>query len=230
MSEKQYNAEATQSMWNAFYQSNWDMVKDAFARNADPNSKNSNNESILHCMIRLDDFSGLRNSALSACVKAGGDINEKDEFGKTMLIVAVSKRLFEKISVLLSLGADPNISHTKTGNTSMHLAQDPQAIYLLVNAKGNLSVRNHAGLTPPQNWQTTTHNYLHRPEYKSERRDVLRHIYDEHFNTLNAEQQAVWRKHFDPTPERRANVELPKNSNVARYLHTLHNVSGRGAA
>lgn len=70
----------------------------------------------LHHFARMGDVESLRRA-----IKAGADINERDEFGTTPLKYAIAEKKVETALVLLEMGADVT-SQSKDGSTALHSA------------------------------------------------------------------------------------------------------------
>ena len=70
----------------------------------------------IHSFARMGNAVGLIQA-----VKAGTDINERNEFGSTALHVAIAEKQLDMIPVLLDLGADVMIQDAN-GSTALHYA------------------------------------------------------------------------------------------------------------
>jgi CubicO group peptidase (beta-lactamase class C family) len=83
-------------------------------------------------------------------IKAGSDLNEKDEYGSTPLIVATTFGRAEVARALIAAGADMTIRDTY-GSTPLHLAAlfcRTEIVKALLNNGANRYSRNNSGSTP----------------------------------------------------------------------------------
>lgn len=82
----------------------------------DPDRLSEFNFSDIH--KRVLELDGLRLEDLDGGLDT--DIDSLDNFGRTALSWAIERNDLKKVNILLSKGADPNISTTRSGWTSMH--------------------------------------------------------------------------------------------------------------
>lgn len=75
-------------------------------------------------------------------IKAGADVNTRDEYGRTPLFSAN----VEKAEVLIKAGADVNARDYK-GNTPLHFAKDGESIKLLVENGADINAQDNEGWT-----------------------------------------------------------------------------------
>jgi ankyrin repeat protein len=87
-------------------------------------------------------------------IKEGKDINEKNQFGKTPLMLAIEKHNIGLVKLLLIAGADPNIKD-KSGYTAFCKAifsqgyeQNLNLLKLLIIYKANVNAQTNSGSTP----------------------------------------------------------------------------------
>jgi len=87
-------------------------------------------------------------------IKEGKDINEKNQFGKTPLMLAIEKHNIGLVKLLLIAGADPNIKD-KSGYTAFCKAvfsqgseQNLDLLKLLIIYKANVNAQTNSGTTP----------------------------------------------------------------------------------
>ena len=74
---------------------------------------------------------------------------ERDQLGRTTLMIAVEKGLYEVVRLLLDKGADPNLQD-RAGNTVLMMAVyqgDDTIIDLLIAKNANKSIKNKKGKT-----------------------------------------------------------------------------------
>ena len=91
---------------------------------------------------------------VSRCLKAGADVNARDEYGNTPLHLAVSySKNLAVINVLVEAGAHVN-ARNSVGRTPLHKAgmytKNPTVITALVKAGAEISAKNKGGKTPLQ--------------------------------------------------------------------------------
>ena len=84
-------------------------------------------------------------------VKGGADVDHLDAQGFPPSHKALDARWVEMLRALLDMGADPNIRTRLRGDTLLHAAvraQSVDIVALVVEAGGDVSVKNDNGLTP----------------------------------------------------------------------------------
>jgi ankyrin repeat protein len=105
-----------------------------------------NNESLLHFLAVEGEI-----ASVALLLELGAQINETNKFGDTALHDCVALGNVEMTELLLSKGADPNKANAQ-GNTSLHIAFESEVsekmFQILVNAGGNLRLKNNYGITP----------------------------------------------------------------------------------
>ena len=82
-------------------------------------------------------------------IKAGTDLNKKDQFGSTPLIIAATFGKTEIAKALIEAGADMNIGN-KEKSTPLHIAAlfcRPEIIQALLDKGANRYIRNISGST-----------------------------------------------------------------------------------
>ena len=87
--------------------------------------------------------------AIREYIKAGSDLNEKDEYGSTPLIIAITFGKTEVARALIEAGADMNI-RDNNGSTPLHLAAffcRPEIVRALLDNGANRQLRNNSGST-----------------------------------------------------------------------------------
>ena len=217
---------------------NWKGITHRINNGADPNMQIGDGEILFAAIAKAiyeDNITAKhrrneQTALLLTCLEKGGDVNMLEHKGRELMMVAAAHDSLELVTQLHARGVDLDQSFYAPGNTPLHLAKSTAMIYALLDAGASIYAVNADNDKPMKSWSPGLHLHLLVANRQAQRRPFLRDIYDHHLTTLNVDQQAIWRTHFDPTPEHRANVKLPEHSSVARYLHTLHNVSGRGAA
>jgi hypothetical protein len=88
--------------------------------------------------------------AIRKHVEAGSDLNEKDAYGSTPLIIAATFGKTEVAKVLIDAGADVNVTNND-GGTALHAAAflcRPEIVSLLLENGADTDVRDGFGNTP----------------------------------------------------------------------------------
>jgi hypothetical protein len=84
---------------------------------------------------------------VSESVKAGADVNSRDEFGATALMWGALRGYHDVVAVLLSLKADPNLQDTR-GQTALHRAAmrgKSDIVKLLLDSGADRTLKDAAG-------------------------------------------------------------------------------------
>lgn len=87
--------------------------------------------------------------AVREYIKAGSDLNERDEYGSTPLIIAITFGKTEVARALIEAGADMNI-RDNNGSTPLHLAAffcRPEIVRALLDNGADRFLRNNSGST-----------------------------------------------------------------------------------
>ena len=125
-----------------------DLYKAAVAAGADVKVKDKKDYTLLHATARSTDPSAIE--VARELLKAGLDVNGKDQEGKTPIFYALSKPMLD---LLIQSGADPKILD-KDGWTPIHHAArgfneaTAEIIRTLVKAGVDVNARNKSGRTP----------------------------------------------------------------------------------
>lgn len=106
----------------------------------------------LHELITVSPNGEFEMDEVSDLVKAGADLNERDDSGHTMLMVAALMDQQELAKHMLELGADPLVTDPQ-GSTAVHMAASlgrDQILEQFVDAAGKpvLGATNLMGSTP----------------------------------------------------------------------------------
>ncbi|MFC2134564.1 ankyrin repeat domain-containing protein [Bacteroidota bacterium] len=83
-------------------------------------------------------------------IKAGSDLNEKDQYGSTPLIVAITFGKPEVVKVLIEAGADIQIKNSD-GASPLHIAAffcHPEIVKALLDKGADKTEKNSSGNTP----------------------------------------------------------------------------------
>ncbi len=102
-------------------------------------------------MLIQYDYLSFMTKALTVLLEAGADVNRKDSYGRTALIIAADKHCYkDAIKELIRAGADLNIADIK-GKTALHYAlqygsQDVARYLIKKGADYNRADNN--GMTP----------------------------------------------------------------------------------
>jgi ankyrin repeat protein len=89
--------------------------------------------------------------AVDLLMRAGVDVNAKDDFGQTVLHYAASKGDLEIIKRLIATGADINAEENELGYTPLHIAlvmSKEEAALELINAGADIVRADRRGQTP----------------------------------------------------------------------------------
>ncbi len=105
-----------------------------------------------HCGETLLMIAALKGNleALHALIKAGADLNAKDNHGQTPLMYAINGRHLEALHALIKAGADLN-AKDNDGYTPLHIAEmylDSPIFIALIKAGPDLNAKNKYGQTP----------------------------------------------------------------------------------
>ena len=87
--------------------------------------------------------------AVQQHIKAGSDLNEKDEYGSTPLIIAVTFGKTEVVRALIEAGADMTIANNE-GSTPLHIAAffcRTEIVKILLDNGADKNAKNMAGRT-----------------------------------------------------------------------------------
>jgi ankyrin repeat protein len=90
-----------------------------------------------------------RVDAIQQHIKAGSDLNAKDEYGSSPLIAAITFGQTEAAKVLIEAGVDMKISNNE-GSTPLHAAAffcHTEIVEALLNNGADKNLRNNAGST-----------------------------------------------------------------------------------
>ena len=90
-----------------------------------------------------------RVDAIKLHIKAGTDLNEKDEYGSSPLIAAITFGQTEASKVLIEAGADMTITNND-GSTPLHIAAffcHTEIVGVLLDNGAEKNLRSNAGLT-----------------------------------------------------------------------------------
>ena len=88
-------------------------------------------------------------NAVQQLIESGANINKRDQFGSTPLIIAVTFGRDEIASMLLNAGADINVTNNE-GSTPLHLAAlfgRTEIVKTLLNQGADRDIRNNSGAT-----------------------------------------------------------------------------------
>ena len=91
-------------------------------------------------------------NAIRQHINAGSDLNAKDAYGSTPLIVAATFGKTDVARALIDAGVDMQIANNE-GSTPLHIAAffcRKDIVQLLLDAGANIKARNAAGLTPAE--------------------------------------------------------------------------------
>ena len=145
-----------------------DLYKSAVAAGADVKAKDMRNHTLLQPVTRVQALPRSEDpSAIDVArelLKAGLDVNSKDQDGETPIFRVRSKPMLD---FLLQSGADPKIVD-KAGNTTIHAAVETQITYsfiridadiirTLVKAGVDVNARNKSGKTSLDEFVRTNH-------------------------------------------------------------------------
>jgi len=96
-------------------------------------------------------FAGYEDAKLvQLLLAAGADVNAKDQYGSTPLLIAIKEHNHEVVKLLLDAGADVNISE-QWGDTPLLIAlkeNNNEVAKLLLKAGAKVNVANQFGTTP----------------------------------------------------------------------------------
>ncbi len=90
-----------------------------------------------------------RVDAIRQHIKAGSDLNEKDEYGSSPLIAAITFGQTEAAKVLIEAGADMKIANNE-GSTPLHIAAffcHTEIVRALLDKGADKNLRNNSGST-----------------------------------------------------------------------------------
>lgn len=133
-----------------------DLVRILLRGNLDPDSRTAIKSGLLLQKF-IGDYNGTRDETTSAveCARllltAGSDITIRNEFGHTLLHLAIREERTQIARMLLKKGADINAADTLYQSTPLHYAadgRDTTGIRLLLAHGGNINARNNEGQTP----------------------------------------------------------------------------------
>ena len=98
----------------------------------------------LHTAAYLGDLNSVQQH-----IKAGTDLNQKDQYGSSPLIIAITFDRVEVSQVLIEAGADLTVVNND-GSTPLHIAAffcRPGTVKLLLDNGADKSIRNNYGAT-----------------------------------------------------------------------------------
>lgn len=120
-------------------------IRDYLAKRDDVNWKNySLGQTRLHEAAYFG-----KNDEILNILSRGGDINAKDNTGKTPLVLAITNAPTDTVELLLSMGADVNIKDGQ-GDSSLHFAamgKDEKLVDILAARNADINVENNEGET-----------------------------------------------------------------------------------
>ncbi|VAW61336.1 hypothetical protein MNBD_GAMMA09-726 [hydrothermal vent metagenome] len=132
-------------------------VKALISQGLSPDAKNSNDESILEAMMRVDGYIPDRKKIVNYLIKQGAKINYVDSFGLTLLHITALADMFSTVELLLDRKIDYT-AKTGFGKTALFYTSNPKMIELLINRKagtmqdvdddGDTLLHNAGGLKP----------------------------------------------------------------------------------
>ncbi len=105
------------------------------------------NEAIMHTIVEMKTII-TGNYILPTLIKFGANINEKDNYGMTPLMIACKFNLTEIVNYLITIKVDVN-EKDNSGNTALHYAAENlniDMIKALIKKGANLNVINNEGL------------------------------------------------------------------------------------
>ena len=115
----------------------------------------------IHTAAYLGDLNGVRQH-----IKAGTDLDQKDQYGSTPLIIATTFGKTDVARALIEAGADLSVANNE-GSTPLHIAAffcKPEIVEILLANGADKAVRNNYGSTA---WETVSGPF-----------DQVRSIYD----------------------------------------------------
>ena len=115
-----------------------DVVKKVLESGCDPNAVNQDGQTPLHCI-----GSGY---AMEEVIRAGGDIERRDNKGNTPIIMAAFRN-YKCINVLLGAGADVNAVNNE-GQNALFFINEIRTANLLIKAGINVNCQDKYGNTP----------------------------------------------------------------------------------
>ena len=102
-------------------------------------------------MLIQYDYLSFMTKALTVLLEAGADVNRKDSYGRTALIIAADKHCYkDAIKELIRAGADLNIADIK-GKTALHYALQygsQDVARYLIKKGADYNRADNSGVTP----------------------------------------------------------------------------------
>ena len=88
---------------------------------------------------------------MAMLIEAGADVNERNEFGSTALIIAACRGRNQLVDILLRSGAEINATVEGSGRTALACAverEHTETVRLLIEAGADLEMADKQGNTP----------------------------------------------------------------------------------
>lgn len=139
------------NLMQALYDMDWEKIKTELNSGADVNTP-YNQHGWTPFMWACKDF--YEPEVIEAFLKAGGNVNQRNQFEETPFIIAAKHRSSpQTLAVLLAAGADIN-ARDKSGNTAfVYIAKHPQVMMRLpildfmIDNGANPNIKNKQGKT-----------------------------------------------------------------------------------